>query len=79
MRPISNVWSFEDLLHMSLRLDAHVLLTQRLRMLLDVCILLDAMVSKVHPDNSHSGERWQATYELFRQGNLLKLHLVDSG
>jgi hypothetical protein len=43
MCAISDVGSFEDLLGMCLGLNAHVLLTERLRMFLDVCVLLETV------------------------------------
>lgn len=65
----------EHLLEMvALRSDAHVLLAKRPDVVANVDTLLSiALAFKVR----RSDER--VSYELFRKGNLLELHFVDSG
>jgi hypothetical protein len=58
MRSVSGIWCFEDLLNMSLRVDAHVLLSESFGMLLDVCVLLEAVsASFIAEQNSYSDDK----------------------
>lgn len=58
----------------ALRAEAHVLLAQRSHMVANVGALLETSVSLVRRRLSRP-----LTYQLFRQRDLLELHLVDPG
>lgn len=74
VRAVSHVGRLEHLLGMVLRLDAHVLLTERLCVLLDVCVFLRVVRFEGHGDVA-----MLLTYQLLRQRHLLELHLVNAG
>ena len=74
MGTVGDVGRLEHLRSMVVGLDAHVLLAERLCVLLDVCVFLRAVRSCRHCKAAVLG-----TYQLLRERHLLELHLVDAG
>lgn len=69
----------EHLLAVSLRSDAHVLLAQRLHVRSNVGMLLESWLIIRPQLYSTLIYRENVTYQLLRQRDLLKLHLMDAG
>lgn len=63
----------EHLVHVLLGANAHVLLTESLDVLADVCALLWWLLVDDRSRMEHD-----ATHELLRERNLLELHLVNT-
>jgi hypothetical protein len=73
VRAVGDVGRLEDLVGMGLRPDAHVLLTESLCLLLDVCVFLETVRLCRH---RKAAVLW--THQLLRQRHLLELHLVNA-
>ena len=69
----------EHLVDMAAGAQPHILLTESLDMLVDVCVLLFACELHRSPFGVLPGARVAMTYKLIRKRHLLQLHLVNAG
>jgi hypothetical protein len=78
MGAVGDVRCLEDLLHMGLGLDAHVLLAKRGGLLLDVGMLLSGSSERASSLDASDATTASMAYQLLRQRHLLQWHAVHT-